>query len=326
MMRARVRSAVLIGLLGVSASALPRAQAQQQPTSPVVKLDPALDALLDANATLERLAGDFKPSLEGGVWIKKGQYLLFSNKSARLINKWTADAAVSVFLDLASVAKVDDPQVNLSSGTTLDAKGRLVYCSQGERAIVRVEPDGSRTVLVDSFEGERLGSPNDLVYKSDGALYFTDNPKTAVNSTYLFKDGRVRLISRELRRPNGIALSPDEKVLYVNDSGSGGKKCVWRFDIGADDMATNGRLWVDMSGDTARGVPDGMKVDTKGNVWDSGPGGVWILSPDGRRLGTVVTPDQVANLAFGDADGKSLFMTLHSALYRLRVKVAGLMP
>jgi gluconolactonase len=319
-MRQAVLTAVLVG------AAWQLGYARAQPAGPIVKLDPALDELIGSDAKLERLAGDFKPALEGGVWVRKGNYLLFSNKGERLINKWTPDGGVSVFLNLAALAKVEDPEVNLSSGTTLDPQGRLVYCSQGERAVIRVEADGRRTVLVDAFEGNRLGSPNDLVYRSDGTLYFTDNPKAAVNGAYMFKDGAVTLITRELRRPNGIGLSPDQKVLYVNDSGGGGKRTVWRFDVQPDGMATHGRLWVDMSDDPARGIPDGMKVDTKGNVWDGGPGGVWVLSPEGRHLGTVLTPDQVSNLAFGDPDGKGLFLTLHSALYRLRVKVPGLIP
>jgi gluconolactonase len=300
--------------------------AAAQPAGPIVRLDPALDALVGADATLEKLSGDFKPSLEGGVWSRGGHYLLFSNKAARLINKWTPDAGVSVYLDLAKVAKVDDPDVNLSSGTTFDAQGRLVYASQGERAIIRLEPDGRRTVLVDAFEGRRFGSPNDLIYKKDGTLYFTDNPRDSPNGAYMFKSGQLTLITRGLRRPNGIALSPDEKVLYVNDSGGGGRRCVWRFEVQPDDSAINGRMWVDMSTDPAKGIPDGMRVDTKGNVWDGGPGGLWIMSPDGTHIGTIVTPDQVANLAFGDADGQGLFLTLHSALYRLRVKVPGLIP
>jgi gluconolactonase len=319
-----MRKAFLSAVLVATAWNLELARAQQ--TGPIIRLDPALDELVSSDAKLEKLAGDFKPALEGGVWVRDGNYLLFSNKAARVINKWTPDGAVSVFLNLGKLAKVDDPDVNLSSGTTRDPQGRLVYCSQGERAVIRVERDGRRTVLVDSYEGKRLGSPNDLVYKSDGALYFTDNPKEGTNGAYLFKNGQLKLITRELRRPNGIALSPDEKVLYVNDSGGGGQRRVWRFEVQPDDMATHGRMWVDMSGDPAGGIPDGVKVDTKGNVWDAGPGGLWILSPAGKHLGTVLTPDQVSNLAFGDPDGKGLFLTLHSALYRLRVKVPGLIP
>src|SRR4029079_11451719 len=229
-------------------------------------------------------------------------YLLFSSKGQRVIDKWTPAGGVSTYMDLAKLAKVDDPQVNLSSGTTLDPQGRLVYCSQGERAIIRVEPDGRRTVLVDNYEGTRFGSPTGLVYRFDGTLYFTDNPKDAPGGAFMLKDGKLTLITRELRRLNGIGLSPDEKTLYVHESGGGGRRCVWKFDVQPDGKAVNGRMWVDMTGDSKtppRGIPDGMKVDTKGNVWDGGPGGLWILSPEGKHLGTVLTPDQVSNLAFG---------------------------
>jgi gluconolactonase len=313
----------------VIAAAWSVARLQADDSGPIVRLDPGLDALVAPDAKLEKLAGDFPQALEGGVWVKKGGYLLFSSKGERVIDKWTPGSGVSVYMNLGQLTKVDDPQVNLSSGTTLDPQGRLVYCSQGERAIIRVEPDGRRTVLVDNYEGTRFGSPNDLVYRSDGTLYFTDNPQGAPGGAFMLKNGKLTLITRELRRHNGIGLSPDEKTLYINDSGGGGRRCVWKFDVRPDGSAVNGRMWVDMTGDSTappRGIPDGMKVDTKGNVWDGGPGGLWILSPDGKHLGTVITPDQVSNLAFGDADGKSVFLTLHTALYRLRVKVAGLIP
>jgi gluconolactonase len=231
-----------------------------------------------------------------------------------------------VFLDLGAMVKVDDPNVNLSSGTTFDPEGRFVYCSQGERAIIRVEADGRRTVVVDNYRGEKFGSPNDLVYKKDGTLYFTDNPKQGPNGAYMLKNGALTLITQKLRRPNGIGLSPDEKVLYINDSGGGGTPAVWRFDVQPDGTAINGTLLLEVVGEGRKGIPDGMKVDTKGNIWDGGPAGVWVITPGGKHIGTILTPDQEANLAFGDADGKSLFMMLHSSLYRLRVKVPGLIP
>ena len=315
---------IVCGSALVAALALTVAAAQ--PADPIVRLDPAIDAVIGADAKLEKITDDFTPSLEGGVWDRRHNYLLFSNKAARLINKWTPDGKVSVFLDLGKIAKVDDPNVNLSSGTTFDGQGRLVYCSQGERAIIRIEPDGRRTVIVDSYQGQKFGSPNDLVYKKNGTLYFTDNPKEGPNGAYMLKDGILTLITQKLRRPNGIGLSPDEKVLYVNDSGGGGTPAVWRFDVQSDDTATNGRVLLEVTGEGRKGIPDGMKVDSKGNIWDGGPAGVWVISPEGKHIGTVLTPDQEANLAFGDVDGKSLFIMLHSSVYRLRVKVAGLVP
>ena len=301
--------------------------ADAQDKNPFVRLDPAVDQILPTNAKLEKLADGIEPALEGGVWVRKGGYLLYSNKPKRLINKWTPDGKISVYLTLAEFATNKDPKVNLSSGTTLDKEGRFVYCSQGDQAIKRVEKDGRHTVIVDSYEGKRLLSPNDLVYKSNGTLYFTDNgnpPKPElIRGTYYLKDGKMHLITTELMHPNGIGLSPDEKYLYINDSG---KKVIWRFEIQADDSAINGKVFFDMSSDKAPGVPDGMKVDKKGNIFDAGPGGLWIISPEGKHLGSVHTPDSISNLAFGDADGKSLFLMLHSALYRIKLNTEGLIP
>ncbi len=305
--------------------------AQSQPKASIARLDPALDAIVPAGAQLELLKDGFKDGLEGGVWDRKGGYLLFSNKPEQLINKWTSDGKMSVYLNLAEVAKVADPKATLSSGTTMDSEGRLVYCSPGERAVIRIEKDGKRTVLADRYQGKRFSHANDLSYKSNGTLYFTDNgapPKGETeelpNSVYLLKKGQVQLISTGvILHPNGIAVSADEKSVYVNDSG---KKQVWRFDIQPDDSAINGRLWLDMSSDKAPGVPDGMKVDRKGNVYDAGPGGVWIVSPEGKHIGTLLLPDRATNLAFGDKDGKTLYLVNHTTLYRIRLNVEGVRP
>src|SRR5262245_29234886 len=244
----------------------------QQPNKPsIARLDPALDAIVPAGAQVEVLKAGFKDGLEGGVWDRKGGYLLFSNKPERLINKWTPDGKLSVYLNLGETVRIADPKASLSSGTTIDREGRLVYCSPGEQAIIRIEPDGRRTIVADRFQGKRLAHPNDLAFKSNGTLYFTDNgdPPAGVTaelptSVYILKNGQIQLITTgQVEHPNGIAVSADEKFLYVNDSA---KKQVWRFDIQPDDRAINGRVWLDMSSDKAPGIPDGMKVDKKGNV------------------------------------------------------------
>lgn len=299
-----------------------------QQNNPIVKLDPSLDSIVPPGTKLEKLADGFV-FLEGPVWVRNGGYLLFSNMPERFIAKWTPDGKISRFLNLENFAKdadFSDPESYLSNGLTLDAQGRLVYVSQIERAVFRMEKDGRRTILADKYEGKPFGRPNDLVYKSNGSLYFTDNGRgrtTLPNSVYLLKGSRLQVITTELNSPNGIALSPDEKTLYVNDIA---RRTVWRFDVQPDDTATNRRLFVDMSSDKADGGPDGMKVDKKGNVYDSGPGGLWILSPEGRHLGTILTPDRVSNLAFGNADGKTLYITLHNALYRIRLNIEGVRP
>jgi|ERR1041385_6058193 gluconolactonase len=324
---------ILVFAIIVSAASITLLTGQEAAKASIARLDPALDAIVSPGAHLEALKEGFKDGLEGGVWDRKGGYLLFSNKPERVINKWTPDGKLSIYLNLAEIANIADPKASLSSGTTLDREGRLVYCSPGERTIVRVEQDGKRTVVADKYQGKRFSHPNDLVYKSDGTLYFTDNgapPKGDTEelptSAYMLKNGEVRLITAgQLTHPNGIAVSGDEKFLYINDSA---KRQVWRFDIQPDDMAANGRLWVDMSSDKKPGIPDGMRVDKKGNVYDAGPGGVWILSPEGKHLGTLLLPppDRATNLAFGDADGKTLYLMNHLSLYRIRLNVEGVRP
>jgi gluconolactonase len=195
-----------------------------------------------------------------------------------------------------------------------------------------VEKNGKRTVLADHFEGKRFNLPNDLVYKKDDTLYFTDTQAdtrraendpdkgVAVNGVYLVKGGQLRLLTKEIPSPNGLALSPDEKFLYVNSTA---KKTITKFDVSADDTITNPTLIIDMSSDSAVGNPDGMRVDKKGNIYCTGPGGLWIMSPDGKHLGTIFTPQRISNLAFGDNDGKTLYMTAPTALYRIRMNAAG---
>ncbi len=297
-------------------------------TDPIVKLDSALDQIVPPGAKLEKL-GDGFVFLEGPVWVRNGGYLLFSNMPEGAIAKWTPDGKISPVVDLTRFIKTTetvDSENYLSNGLTFDREGRLVYCSQIGHAIMRIEKDGKHTILADTFEGKRLSRPNDLVFKSNGSLYFTDNgrgPGALPSSAYLLKDGRLQIVTRELSSPNGIALSPDEKLLYVNDIS---RKTVWVFDVQPDDTVTNRRLFVDMNSVKGDGGPDGMKVDKKGNVYDSGPGGLWVLSPDGKRLGTIPTPDRVSNLTFGDADGKTLYITLHNALYRIRLNIEGVRP
>jgi gluconolactonase len=297
-------------------------------SNPIVKLDSALDAIVPPGAKLEKL-GDGFVFLEGPVWVRSGGYLLFSNMPEGNISKWSSDGKISPVVDLTNFIKrpnEGEAENYLSNGLTFDKEGRLVYCSQIGHAIMRIEQDGKHTILVDNFEGKPLSRPNDLVFKSNGSLYFTDNgrgPGALPSSAYLLKNGKLQIITRELASPNGIALSPDEKYLYINDIS---KKTVWRFDVLPDDTVTNRRLFVDMNSVQGDGGPDGMKVDKRGNVYDSGPGGLWILSPEGKQLGRILTPDRVSNLAFGDADGKGLYITLHNALYRMRLNVEGVRP
>jgi len=193
---------------------------------------------------------------------------------------------------------------------------------------VRIEKDGKRTVVADRYEGKRLSRPNDLVLKSNGAIYFTD-PRPANNPTielptsgvFLAKNGTVKLLLDDYRTPNGLAFSPDEKYLYVNDTQ---RSLIMRYDVQPDDTLGNGRVFMDMSSDKTPGNPDGMKVDARGNVYCTGPGGVWIISPEGKHLGTILVPEpRATNMNFGDADGKTLYITDRRSLGRIRLKVQG---
>jgi gluconolactonase len=223
-----------------------------------------------------------------------------------------------------------------SNAVSLDPQGRVVYCAHGDRQVVRLEPDGRRTILAGEYEGKRLNSPNDLVYKSDGALYFSDpaaglrngndDPKKELPYTGLFllKDDKLQLLTKDLR-PNGLAFSPDEKYIYLVDT-SGGKKTLQRYEVKPDDTIANGQLFVDMTSDKAPGNPDGIKVDERGNVYSTGPGGVWIMAPNGEHIGTLLTSELPANLAFGDSDNKTLYLTARTGLYRIRLKIPGIIP
>jgi gluconolactonase len=320
-----------------------------QDAGQIVKLDPALDAIVPIGARVEKVAGGFG-FLEGPVWVHSASpgYLLFSDIPANVIDQWSPGGKVSVFLaksgftgsDLSNVGyKINNGRAEVtligSNGVTLDKEGRVTFCQHGDRAVVRLEKNGNRTVLADKYEEKRLNSPNDLVYKSDGSLYFTDPPfglpkldqdpqkQLPFNGVYRWSNGKLQLLSKDLKAPNGIAFSPDEKYLYVDDSFA---KTYWRFDVKPDGTITNGKLFFDMSSSKDDGVPDGMKLDQKGNIYGVGPGGVWILSPEGKHLGTIKAAEDPANLAWGDADGKTLYMTARTGLYRVKLNAAGIRP
>jgi gluconolactonase len=288
----------------------------------IVRLDPAFDAIVKTDAKLEKLADTPGPGTrEGPVWSRKGNFLLYSDMGAKGINKWSpGDGRVSVYQE-----KTD------SDGLAIDRQGRVVWAARGPAGgeIVRLESDRSRTILVSDSADLPVKRPNDLVYKSDGALYFTDTDM-GNRRVYLFKDEQLILLTKDLPYANGLAFSPGEKYLYINDSE---KRIITRFDVRRDDTISNPKLIIDMAAGEAPcpfpcpvGYPDGMKVDQKGNIYSTGPGGIWIIAPDGKHLGTIPVPDHPANLGFGEADGKTLFIGCRPGLYRIRLKVAGIRP
>jgi gluconolactonase len=315
-----VRNLSVIFLLSIMTAVAAVTNAQE--SNPIVRLNPGLDEIVSPDTKVEKLGGNFG-FLEGPVWIRKGDYLLFSDIRANVINKWSPkDGKVSIFLEHSGLTGTEpSPPTtgagNGSNGITADRHGRVVYCARGDRQFVRLEKDHRRTVLASQFEGKPFVQPNDLVYKSDGSLYMTD-----VGAVYLLKDTKLQLLIKDIQYPNGLAFSPNEKTFYVNDT----KSLIIRYDVQPDDTVAHGQVFIDMSSDKSPGIPDGMKVDQKGNVYCSGPGGIWIISPEGTHLGTVLTPEEVTNLAFGDADGKTLYVTARHGLYRIRFKVPGIRP
>jgi gluconolactonase len=303
----------------------------------LVRLDPAADRILPRDARIEKLAGGFQFT-EGPVWHPDG-YLLFSDPNANTIYRWTREGAVSVYRTKSGYAGVDvgDYRQPGSNGLTLDADGLLTINEHGNRRVVRLERPGNITVLADRYEGKRLNSPNDLVYRSDGTLYFTDPPfglpkafddprkELPFSGVYMVRDGRVTLLTSELSGPNGIAFSPDERYLYV-DNWDLTRKVLMRYEVNADGTLGSGTVFHDFTDEPEEVALDGIKVDQAGNVYVSAPRGVWILSPAGTPLGRIELPEHTANFAWGDEDGRGLYLTASTGLYRVRVGIPGVRP
>ncbi len=300
----------------------------------VVRLEPALDAIVVPGTAIERVASGFQFT-EGPVWHPDG-YLLFSDPNANTIYRLTPDGDLSVFRTKSGYTGADIGIYGQpgSNGLAFDPQGRLTIDEHGNRRVTRLEKNGTLTVLADRYDGKRLNSPNDVVYKKDGALYFTDPPfglpkffddprkELPFSGVYLLKDGRLTLLTKELTGPNGLAFSPDEKFLYV-DNWDDKKKVVMRYPVRPDGTIGTGSVFFDMKDAPEPEALDGLKVDDAGNLYVSGPGGLWILSPAGQHLGTIKGPELAANFAFGGEDRKTLYMTARTGVYRIRLQVAG---
>ena len=299
----------------------------------IVRLDPALDALVPKSVAIEKLAGGFQ-FIEGPLWFPSG-HLWFSDVVGNVVRQWSPGGKVVEILRPGGDDKNDAPAGSYigPNGMIADSDGAVLLCQHGNRRIVRISKDRHLSTLVDRFEGKRLNSPNDLVYKSDRSLYFTDPPYGLVkqdddpakelkfNGVYRLANGKLQVIIQDLTRPNGIAFSPDEKVLYISNSDE--KRKVWmRYDVRQDGTVANGRVLFDATSQTENGLPDGMKVDEQGNLYCSGPGGLWIFSAAGRHLGTIKPPETPANCNWGD-DGRSLYITAQTGLYRIKLAVHG---
>jgi gluconolactonase len=331
---------VMVLMLAATAGAFPQE---------IQRLDPSVDQLLPPNAALEKVATGFDKWTEGPVWTRQGT-LLFGEIPANNIDQWIPGQAASVFMH-PSGYRGTEPFKGSSpgaSGLTLDPDGRVSVAGNAGRTVWRMEsvdPHAQITVLADLYQGKKLNSPNDLVYKSDGALYFTDPPyglptedpkdpmkELEVNGVYRIPGARqqkpgaapdrdkLQLVIKDLGRPNGLAFSPDEKFLYVAESG---KKVWMRYRVQSDGSVTDGIVFLDPSSDPAKGVPDGMRLDKNGNIYSSGPGGVWIISPEGKHTGTIKVPEVVSNVAWGDKDGKTLYITASTSIYRIKLSIVG---
>ena len=302
----------------------------------IVRLDPAFDALVPKEAQIEKLAEGFT-FIEGPLW-RTPNALWFSDVVGNVVRQWTPDGKVTEILRPGGYDGNTLPAggFNGPNGMIADKDGAVLLCQHGNRRIARIDKDRRVTTLVDKFAGKKLNSPNDLVYHSDGSLYFTDPPyglpkgdddpakELKFNGVYRLANGKLEAIVKDLTRPNGIALSPDEKTLYVANSDE--KRKIWmRYDLSANGTVRNGRVFADVTAEKEDGLPDGMKVDEQGNVYATGPGGVWVFAPDGKHLGTIKPPETPANCGWGD-DGKSLYMTARTGLYRIKLAVPGKKP
>jgi gluconolactonase len=276
--------------------------------------------LFDRTAQLTRVAGNFGFT-EGPVWDESG-FLYVSDEVQNKIYRLFLDSRKEEVISLG------DPD-----GNTYDRQRRLIDCASVLRAIIAVTPDGKYTVLADRYEGKKLNSPNDVVTGPDGAIYFTDPTLDLVKGeqqeipfqgVYRLDDkGSVRLLTKDLTQPNGLAFSPDGKHFYVDDSE---QRNIRVYDVAADGVLSNGRIFGEEPGGPHEGVPDGIKVDREGNLFVTGPKGIWVWDAKGHHLGTIEMPEQPANLTWGDNDYRTLYITATTSVYRLRTRARGFVP
>jgi sugar lactone lactonase YvrE len=275
----------------------------------------SMSDILAPGAAMDRVATGFQFT-EGPLWTP-GAYLIFSDIPANRIYKLVGGKAVVY----------REPSGN-SNGLILDRQGRVIACEHGNRRVSR--EDGGRVVAIaERYEGKRLNSPNDAIVKSDGSVYFTDPPYGVAETDReldfqgvyrLSPDGKLTLLAKDFDRPNGLVFSPNEKVLFIADSSD--RKHIRAFDVKPDGTLANGRLFADLKSDK-EGPPDGMRVDKKGNLYSTGPGGIWVFTPSGKHIGTIGTPEVPSNCAWGDKDRKTLYVTARTSIYRIRTKIGG---
>ena len=309
-------------------------RAERETVGEIVRVDAAFDALVSADARIEVIA-EGHDWVEGPVWDREGKRLLYSDIPRNAIYAWSEAEGVSVFMKPSGYTGVaDGGREPGSNGLAFDAEGRLVLCEHGDRRISVLTREGGKMTVADRFAGKRFNSPNDLAIHSSGAIYFTDPPyglperekdwRRQLDFFGVFRvstEGEVTVLIRDLHRPNGIAFSPDEKTLYVGQS-HGAAPVVMAYPVLNDGSVGEGRIFFDTAPHRkfGRGGPDGLKTDSKGNVWTTGPGGVLVLSSEGKLLGRIATGRATANLAFGGADGRTLFITADDVVLRVGLR------
>jgi gluconolactonase len=325
-----------------STAALPAATGKVEavPGASVRRLDKALDAIIAPGAKIEKVASGFQFT-EGTIW-HKGE-LWFSDLRANKIYSLTPAGKLTLRLDHAGGVDSFDSRYYRGSNAIIPAPdGTLLVAQHSGHRIVKLDDQMRATSFLDKFEGKPLNSPNDMVYAKDGALYFSDPPyffndpvagKTdptkvvgtqKTNNIYRFKDGKLTAVITDLLRPNGIGFSPDGKNFYASNTEP--KSQLWKYDVRADGTLTNKKLLADWSADKGAGVPDGLKVDSKGNIWATGQGGVRIITPEGKVLGQIVLPEVSANIAFGGPDMKTAYLAGSTSIYRINLAIPGEKP
>ena len=301
----------------------------------LLRLSPRFSSLVPPGAVIEKVADGFT-FIEGPVWIAEERHLLFSDVRGDAIYRYSDADSAGYSIQEFFGGSTEGRRTWGPNGLTRDAVGRLVIADQGRRQITRIEPDGSYTALATEYDGMRLNSPNDVVYRDDGWLYFTDPPygleglddsplkELPFNGIYrLGPEGELELLHQDQGRPNGLAFTPDQSTLYVANSDAA--EAVWMaYDVGPAGLS-NPRVFFDATEWEADGVPDGMKVDEAGNLFATGPGGVWVIGPDGEHLGIIQPEELPANVGFAD-DGRTLYMTARTGLYRIRLSTEGPIP
>jgi gluconolactonase len=319
------------GIAAISASAQTPPAA---PESEVVRADPALDALIAPDAQIEKVATGFK-FVEGPMW-REGR-LWFSDVGGEEIRAVTPDGKVELLVDHAGGYPNPKPGKTLGpNAMATDKDGTIVYAQQGGRNLSRLDAKLAIKPLLSTYDGKKINSPNDLVFAKDGALWFTDPPFGPMNmepsppleqpfaGVYRYANGKLTPMVTDLKLPNGLAFSNDGKTFYVNSYGP--EMFTRAYDVGKDGALSNPRVLFTYDRSMGRGGPDGLKTDVAGNVWSTGPGGIRVISPQGKLLGQIKLPEVTANLAWGGADGKDLYFTGSTSIYRLRTKIAGSPP